>query len=53
MQKTWENVRFKTIDGIYLRGRLYAAARRGPAIIMMPGVRESSGTLDRQLTAAV
>lgn len=40
--KTYQNVQFKTLDGIYLRGRLYAAAQRGPAVILSPGVRSCS-----------
>lgn len=30
-------VEFKTVDGLTLRGRLYRAAIRGPAIILTPG----------------
>lgn len=42
MMKVYQNVQFKTLDGIYLRGRLYAAAQRGPAVILCPGVRSCS-----------
>ncbi|CBF75779.1 hypothetical protein AN3611.2 [Aspergillus nidulans FGSC A4] len=35
--KPYQNVQFKTLDGIYLRGRLYPAAQRGPAVILSPG----------------
>lgn len=33
-----EDVEFKTIDGLTLRGWLYPAASKGPAVIMTPGV---------------
>lgn len=39
-QRAYQNVKFKTVDGVYLRGRLYPAARRGPAVVMSPGVGE-------------
>ncbi|KAI8632856.1 alpha/beta-hydrolase [Xylariaceae sp. FL1651] len=32
-----EDVEFKTVDGLTLRGCLYLAAQRGPAIILTPG----------------
>jgi pimeloyl-ACP methyl ester carboxylesterase len=32
-----QNIEFKTIDGLTLRGWLFPAAQRGPAIIMTPG----------------
>jgi hypothetical protein len=35
---TREDVEFKTLDGLTLRGWLYPAAQRGPAMIMSPGV---------------
>lgn len=38
---TREDVEFKTLDGLTLRGWLYPAAQRGPAMIMSPGVRNS------------
>lgn len=39
-------IEFKTVDGHTLRGCLYSAAQRGPAIIMTPGVSlESASTL--------
>jgi hypothetical protein len=34
----YRRIKFKTIDGIDLRGRLYPAAQRGPAVILTPGV---------------
>lgn len=34
-----EDVEFKTMDGLTLRGWLYPAAQKGPAIIVTPGVR--------------
>lgn len=37
MMKLYENVQFRTLDGIYLRGRLYPAAQKGPAVILCPG----------------
>ena len=33
-----QDVEFKTIDGLTLRGWLYPAASKGPAVIMTPGV---------------
>ena len=33
-----EDVEFKTIDGLTIRGWLYPASKRGPAIIATPGV---------------
>ncbi|KAL4863049.1 Alpha/Beta hydrolase protein [Aspergillus spectabilis] len=36
-EKAYQNVQFKTLDGIYLRGRLYPAAQRGPAVVLSPG----------------
>lgn len=33
-----EDVEFTTVDGITLRGWLFPATQRGPAIIMTPGV---------------
>lgn len=40
-KRAYQNVKFKAVDGVYLRGRLYAAAQRGPAVIMSPGVSDS------------
>ncbi|KAL2828560.1 Alpha/Beta hydrolase protein [Aspergillus pseudoustus] len=37
MAESYENVQFKTLDGTVLRGRLYPAAQRGPAVILSPG----------------
>lgn len=34
-----QNVEFTTLDGLTLRGWLFPAPERGPAIIMTPGVR--------------
>ena len=34
----YEHVEFKTVDGLTLRGNLYPARDRGPAIILNPGV---------------
>jgi hypothetical protein len=33
-----EDVEWKTLDGLTLRGWLFPAAQRGPAMIMSPGV---------------
>jgi hypothetical protein len=33
-----EDVEFKTVDGLTLRGWLFPADKKGPAIIMTPGV---------------
>ncbi|KAK4120692.1 DltD N-terminal domain protein [Parathielavia appendiculata] len=35
--KSRQNVEFKTLDGLTLRGWLFPAPQRGPAIIMTPG----------------
>ncbi|TVY87035.1 Polyketide transferase [Lachnellula willkommii] len=32
-----QNVQFKTLDGLTLKGLLYLASQNGPAIIMTPG----------------
>ncbi|KZL86692.1 hypothetical protein CI238_12751 [Colletotrichum incanum] len=42
----FEDVEFKTVDGVILRGRLYAAQNRGPGVVMGPGLnitKEMSG----------
>lgn len=36
-----QDVEFRTLDGLTLRGWLYPAAQRGPALIMTQGVRIS------------
>ena len=52
-----QRVEFKTLDGLTLRGDLYPAETRGPAIILTPGVSLCSSlylypdTLDPQCTA--
>ena len=33
-----EDVEFKTLDGLMIRGWLYPAKSRGPAIVITPGV---------------
>jgi hypothetical protein len=33
-----EDVEFKTLDGLTIRGWLYPASVRGPAIVITPGV---------------
>lgn len=33
-----EDVEFPTVDGLTLRGWLYPASKRGPAVIMSQGV---------------
>lgn len=38
IQEVYTSVEFKTLDGLILRGRLYAASTRGPAVVMTPGV---------------
>ena len=37
-----EAVKFQTIDGIFLRGRVYHAREKGPGIVLCPGVSEGS-----------
>jgi hypothetical protein len=34
-----QNVEFKTLDGLTLRGFLFPTEHRGPGMIMSPGVR--------------
>ena len=34
----YQDIEFKTIDGLTIRGSLYPAANKGPAVIMTPGV---------------
>ena len=36
--KSRKGVNFPTLDGLTLRGWLFPAAQKGPAIIMTPGV---------------
>jgi hypothetical protein len=36
-----QEVEFKTLDRLTLKGRLYPASRRGPGIILTPGVSPS------------
>lgn len=36
-----EAVEFKTLDGLTLSERLYPASKRGPGIIITPGVSQS------------
>lgn len=33
-----EDVEFKTLDGLVLRGTLYPSQTKGPGIVMTPGV---------------
>lgn len=33
-----QQVEFQTVDGVTLRGSLYPAASKGPAVVMTPGV---------------
>ena len=33
-----EDVEFKTVDGLMLRGRLYHSGALGPGVVMCPGV---------------
>jgi len=33
-----EDVEFKTIDGVTLRGSVWRASKRGPGIVICPGV---------------
>ncbi len=42
-----EDVDFNTLDGLILRGWLYPASARGPAVIMTPGV----SPLHREISA--
>ena len=40
-QLSRDDIEFKTLDGITLRGWLYPAEKRGPGIILSAGVREN------------
>ena len=33
-----ENVEFKTMDGVTLRGLVYPASKQGPGVVLSPGV---------------
>jgi hypothetical protein len=33
-----EDVEFQTLDGLTIKGWLYPASKRGPGVIMTPGV---------------
>ena len=35
-----EAIEFRTLDGLTIRGSLYPATKRGPAVVMTPGVSE-------------
>lgn len=53
-QPSREDIEFKSLDGVTLRGWLYPAEKRGPGIILSAGVREnpclnSKGGLDLSL----
>jgi fumagillin biosynthesis transferase len=37
-----EDVEFKTLDGLTIRGWLFPAPGRGPAVIITPGVSQLS-----------
>lgn len=37
-----QDVEFKTVDGITLRGHMFAAKDRGPGVVMSPGVSFTS-----------
>lgn len=41
-QSLREDIEFKTLDGITLRGWLYPAEKRGPGIILSAGVRDNA-----------
>jgi hypothetical protein len=46
-----QDVEIPTIDGIKLVGRLFPAAQKGPAVLLLPGVRDAiSGSLSSALT---
>jgi hypothetical protein len=36
-----QDVQIPTIDGIKLVGRLFLAGQKGPAVILLPGVRDA------------
>ena len=38
-----EDVKFSTLDGLLLKGRVYAASKPGPGVVISPGVRVSVG----------
>ena len=35
-----QDVQIPTIDGVILAGRLFPAGQQGPAVLLMPGVRD-------------
>ena len=37
-----QDVEFKTVDGVTLRGHMFAAKDRGPGVVMTPGVSSTS-----------
>ena len=41
-----EDCEFQTLDGLMLRGWLFPAAQRGPAVILTPGVSSCRAGLD-------
>lgn len=41
-----EDVEFRTLDGLTIRGWLYPAASRGPAIVITPGVSSILGDFE-------
>lgn len=36
-----QDVQIPTIDGIKLVGRLFPAGQKGPAVLLLPGVRDA------------
>ncbi|QPH02866.1 hypothetical protein C2857_007084 [Epichloe festucae Fl1] len=47
-----EEVEFKTVDGVVLRGHLFRAQSRGPGVVMSPGFNATTDMLGLPTTAA-
>ncbi|KAF5127154.1 Polyketide transferase ATR5 [Metarhizium anisopliae] len=47
-----QEVEFKTVDGVLLRGYLYPAQSRGPGVVMSPGFNATTEMLGMPTTAA-
>lgn len=44
-----QDVQIPTIDGIKLVGRLFPAGQKGPAVLLLPGVRDAMTDARRHL----
>lgn len=48
-----QEVSFKTLDGLIIRGALYPADKRGPAVVMTPGVCSLAAALEGKCADSV